>query len=119
MGCRSKDSRRKLFIKLKILPLPSLYIFSLLRCVTKNKKFFITNTEIHNYDTRQGTDFHFPLVSLKKFQTRVHYMGVKIYNSLPNYIKKEINTIKRFELLLKKLLFENSFYSLEEFYNFT
>ena len=56
----------------------------------------------NNYDTRQATDLHFPLVSLKKFQTGVHYMGVKIYNSLPNYITKEINTIKRFELLLKK-----------------
>jgi hypothetical protein len=44
-------------------------------------------------------------------------MGVKLYNSLPTYIKTEINNAKIFELLLKKFLLKNSFYSLEEFYN--
>jgi hypothetical protein len=44
-------------------------------------------------------------------------MGVKLYSSLPTYIKTESNNAKIFELLLKKLLLENSFYSLEEFYN--
>jgi len=43
-------------------------------------------------------------------------MGVKIYNSLPTFIKKESNNIKKFESLF---LLENSFYSLDEFYNFT
>jgi hypothetical protein len=36
-GSRAKDSCRKLFTKLEILPLPSLYIFSLLKFVIKNK----------------------------------------------------------------------------------
>jgi hypothetical protein len=45
-------------------------------------------------------------------------MSVKIYNSLPIYIKNEINSTKKFESLLKKFLLENSFYSLEKFYNF-
>jgi hypothetical protein len=39
-GSRAKDSCRKLFTKLEILPIPSLYIFSLLRFVIKNKDFF-------------------------------------------------------------------------------
>jgi hypothetical protein len=106
-----------MFTKLEILPIPSLYIFSLLRFVTKNKELFITNEETHTYGTRQCTDLHYPSVKLKKFQTGVHYMGVKLYNSLPTYIKTEINNAKIFELLLKKFLLKNSFYSLEEFYN--
>ena len=117
-GSKSKDSCRKLFTSLKILPLPSLYIFSLLRFVIKNKDLFSTNNETHNYGTRQHLDFHYPSANLKKFQTGVHYMSVKIYNSLPIYIKNEINNTKKFESLLKKFLLENSFYSLEEFYNF-
>jgi len=32
--------------------------------------------------------FHYPAANLKKFQTGVHCMSVKIYNSLPIYIKK-------------------------------
>ena len=118
MGGRSKDSCRKLFTSLEILPLPSLYIFSLLRFVIKNKELFPTNNETHNYGTRQHLDFHHPSANLKKFHTGVHYMSVKIYNSLPIYIKNEINNTKKFEYLLKKFLLENSFYSLEEFYNF-
>jgi len=45
-------------------------------------------------------------------------MGVKIFNSLHAYIKKEYNDIKKFESLLKEFLLKNSFYSLDEFYNF-
>jgi hypothetical protein len=119
MGSRSKNSCRKLFTSLEILPLPSLHIFSLLRFVIKNKELFTTNNETHNYGTRQHLDFHYPLANLKKFQTGVHYMSVKTDNSLPIYIKNEINNTKKFESLLKKFLLENSFHSLEEFYNFT
>jgi len=42
MGCKSRDSCRKLFIKLKILPLPSVYILSLLLFVIKNEALFTT-----------------------------------------------------------------------------
>jgi hypothetical protein len=116
-GSRPKDSCRKVFTKLEILPLPSLYIFSLLRFVIKNKELFITNEETHSYGIRQCADLHYPSVKLKKFQTGVHYMGIRLYNSLPTYIKTEIDNTKSFELLLKKFLLKNSFYSLEEHYN--
>jgi hypothetical protein len=115
---RSKDSCRKLFTSLEILPLPSLYIFSLFRFVIKNKELFTTNNDTHNYGTRQHLDFHYYLANLKKFQTGVHYVSVKIYNSFSIYIKNEINNTKKFETLLKKFLLENSFYSLDEFYKF-
>ena len=115
-GSRPKDSCRNLFTKLEILPLPSLYIFNLLRFVRKNKEFFITN-ETHNYDTRQCADLQYPSVKLKKFQTGAHYMGIKIYSYLPTYIKIEINNAKKFDQFLKKFLLDKSFYSLEEFCN--
>jgi hypothetical protein len=116
-GSRTKDSCTKLVTKLEILPLPSLYIFSLLRFVIKNKELFITNEETHSCGTRHCADLHYPSVKLKQFQTAVHYMAVQLYNSLPTYIKTEINNAKVYELLLKKFLLTNSFYSLEEFYN--
>jgi hypothetical protein len=90
MESRSKDSCIKLFTSLEILPLPSVYIFSLLRFVIKYKELFTTNNETHNYGTRQHLDIHYPSANLKKFQTGVHCMSVKIYNSLPTYIKKII-----------------------------
>jgi hypothetical protein len=45
-------------------------------------------------------------------------MGVKMYNNLLAYIKNESHNPKKFESVLKKFLYKNSFYSLEEFYNF-
>jgi len=45
-------------------------------------------------------------------------MGVKLYNSLPYYIKKESNNIIKFESILKKFLLGNTLYSLDEFLQF-
>jgi hypothetical protein len=118
MGCKSRDSCRKLFISLKILPLPSLYIFCLLLFVIKNKELFTTNNEIQTVCTRQHQNFHQPSANLTKYHTVVFYMGIKIYNSLPTYIENEFNNHTKFVFLLKKFLCENSFYSLEEFYSF-
>jgi hypothetical protein len=44
-------------------------------------------------------------------------VAVKLYSSFSTDIKTEINNTKTIELPLKKNLLENSFYSLEEFYN--
>jgi hypothetical protein len=86
-GSKSRDSCRKLFISLKILLLPSLYIYCLHLFVIKNKKLFTTNNEIHTVCTRQHRNFHQPSANLPKYQTGVFYMGIKVYNSLPTYIK--------------------------------
>ena len=118
-GSRSRDSCRKLFGHLNILPLPSLYIFSILRFVMKNRGLFVTNNEIHEHDTRQVHNLHLPPANLKKYQSGVFYMGIKLYNCLPAHIKEESNNIIKFESLLKKFLLDNTFYSLNEFYNFT
>jgi hypothetical protein len=60
------------------------------------------------------TDLHYPSVNLKKFQTGVHYMGVKLYSSLPTYIKTEINNEKysnyfwrNFYLRIHSILLQN------------
>jgi hypothetical protein len=95
-----------------------LCIFFLVQFVIKNKELFTTNNETHKFGTRQHLNLHLPSANLKKYQTGVLYMGIKIYNSLPMYTKNEFNNTKKFESLLKKFLFENSFYLLEEFYNF-
>ena len=118
MGSRNRDSCRKLFKSLEILPLPSLYIFSLLQFVIKNGDLFTTNNEIHNLGTRQQHNLHHPSANLKKYQNRVFYMSIIVYNILPAYIKKEFTNPTKFISLVKKFLCESSFYSMDEFYNF-
>jgi hypothetical protein len=117
-GCRSRDSCRDLFIDLKILPQPSLHIYHLNLFVNKNNELYPTNNEIHNYCTGQRRNLHQPAANLTQYQNGVLHRGVIMYNSLPAYIKMEFHNPKKFEAVLKRFLYNNSFYSLEEFYNF-
>ena len=44
-------------------------------------------------------------------------MGIRKFNSLPGYIKNEFTNSSKFISLVKNFLCENSFYSLEEYFN--
>jgi hypothetical protein len=43
-------------------------------------------------------------------------MGIRIFNSIPPYIKDVSNDVKKFEYSLKRFLLIHSFYSLEEYF---
>jgi hypothetical protein len=66
MGIRDRDSCRKHFRELKILPL--IYIYSLSLFVINNRYHFDVNTEVHNINTRTRFDLHHPLSHLSVFQ---------------------------------------------------
>jgi hypothetical protein len=115
--CRYRDSCRKVFIYLEILPLPSQYIFSLLMFMTRNRSQFLVNSELHHINTRQHINLHHPPVNVAKYQKGVYCLAVKVFNALPSDIKSEFNNPKKFKVALKKLLYEKSFYSLDEFFD--
>jgi len=111
-----RDTCRPLFKKLGILPLPSQYIFSLLLFVVTNKKLFSLNSQIHSIYTRHRDNLHLPQTGLTLVQKGVKYSGCKIYNHLPVHIKNTSNNIPLFKKLLKKLLLQYVFYSIDEYY---
>jgi len=115
-GYRSRDSCRKLFLNLEILPLPSQYILSLLLFMTRNKNQLEVNSEIYQISTRQHAKLHQPSVNATKYQKGVHCIGVEVFNMLPFYIKAEVDNLKKFKAVLQKYLHENSFYSLDEYF---
>jgi len=51
MGKRNRDSCRKYFERLKILPLQSQYLLSLLLFVAEHIDYFRFNSEIHGFNT--------------------------------------------------------------------
>jgi hypothetical protein len=116
MRCRSKDSCRKLFFNLETATLPSHYILSLILFMIRNKNQFLVNSEIHHIDTRQQANFHQPSVNVAKYQKGVYHLGVKVFNMLPSYIKTEPENPNKFKVVLQKFLYENSFYSLDEYF---
>ena len=114
-----RDSCWHLFKTLQILTVPSLYIFPLLVFVTKNRGLFLSNSEIHNINTRYNYNFHLLSTNLTLVQKGVHYSGSKVFNHLPENIKILSHDLKRFKSVLKSFLTEHTFYSLEEFYQLT
>jgi hypothetical protein len=95
MGCRSRDSYRKLFPNLQILLLPSKYTLLLLLFMIRNKNQFQVDSKIHQINTRQHANLHQPSVNVTKYQKAVHCIGVKVFNMLPLYIKAEVDTPKK------------------------
>jgi len=114
-GCGNRVSCRNLFKKLEILTLMSQYILSLLMFVVQNKKYFLTNNESHNIDTRQRNDLHLPQANLTIYQRGAQYLGIKIFNNLPLEIKIVADNQKKFKRELKKFLCNHTFYTMEEY----
>ena len=116
MSCSKMVSCRDLFRKLRILPLMSQYILTLIIFLIKNNSKFTVNSEIHNINTRQHTNFHYPITNLTGYQQGIYCSGVRVYNKLPLHIKQLSDDPKNFVIQLKKFLYHFSFYSLEEYF---
>jgi len=104
------------FFNLEILPHPSKYILSLLTFEIENRNKFLVNSKIYHVDTRQHANFHQPSANLTKYQKGVYYLGAKVFKMLPSYVKIESDDPKKLKLILQKFLFQNSFYSLDEYF---
>ena len=102
---------------MKILPLYSQYTFSLLMYVVNNKHLFTRNLEGHNHDTRSAKNFYLPVTNLTIYQKGAYYTGIKIFNYLPTDVKNVMNETQVLKKTLKRFLLDNSFYSIDEYFN--
>ena len=89
-GSRPRDSCRGVFKKMRILPLQSQYILSLLLFIVNNKNFSHVNSEIHGLNITKNSNLHQPQANLSLYQKGAYYSGIKVFNSLPFNIKKII-----------------------------
>ena len=114
---KKMDSCRELFKSMKILPLYSQYIFFLLMYVVNNKHLSTRSLAVHNHNTRSAKNFHLPITNLTIHQNGAHYTGITMCNYLPTDIKSLANEIQVFKKTLKRFLLDNSFYSIDEYFN--
>jgi len=82
-----------------------------------NKHLFTRNLEVHNHNTRSAKNFHLPITNLTIYQKGAYYTGIKIFNYLPTHIKNAANEMQVFKKTLKGFLLDNSFYSIDEYFN--
>jgi hypothetical protein len=115
VGVSSRCLYRSLFVKLNILTLPCLYIYSLMLFVLKNMASYHTNSSIHTINTRYKNQLHRPVANLLCFQKGVFYSGLRIFNSLPLAILECQKNKSRFRAALRKYLVSHCFYSVDEF----
>jgi hypothetical protein len=101
MIARPRDSCRKFFKILKILPLQSQYILSLALFMVTNKSLFKYNSDIYNINTRNNSNFFQVTTHLTMLHKSPAYTGVKIYNNLPADSKDLAGDIKSFKKALK------------------
>jgi hypothetical protein len=116
-GIRGRDSCREHFKKLKILPLQSQYILSILLFVVDNRDYFKVNSEIHNTNTRNKSNLHPPTSNLSVYQKGTYCSGFRVFNGLPSQIKDLSHNRNQFKHALKNFLHFHSFYTLDEYFN--
>ena len=85
--------------------------------MVNNKHLFTKNVALHNHDTRSANSFHRPISNLTKYQKGAYYAGIKIFLHFPTHIKNVANEIQVFKKTLKRFLLDNSFYSVDEYFN--
>jgi hypothetical protein len=66
-----------------------------------NKSLFRLNSEIHNFNIRDSSNFFQVTTHLTMFKKSLAYVGVKIYNHLPADIKDLACDVKSFKKALK------------------
>jgi len=114
---KKMDSCRELFKTMEILPFFSQYIFSLLLHVVNNRHLFTENLEVHYHDTRSANNFHLSITNLTKYQKGANYAGIKVL-IISNSHKECIELNTSFKKTLTRFLLDNSFYSIDEYFNF-
>jgi hypothetical protein len=103
LGISPQSYCRKWFKKLETLPIPSLYIYSLMLFLVDNMHYFQTNSSVHDINTRYKNQLHMPLVRLSAIQRGITYSAIKILNKLP----PSISRLKNDKLVFKSALWNH------------
>lgn len=107
------DSCQPLFKELKVLTLPSMYIFEICTFVKKHPEHFKKIKDNCSYYSRYPNRLLLPQCNNVLFQRNCFVMAIKIYNHIPETFK-ELSYF-RFRNQVFKWLLEKNFYSLKEF----
>lgn len=113
------ESCKPHFKKLDILTLTSIYILEICKFVRQYPNFFIKiSDQPRRYALRSRFEntLVIPQSKLKLHSTSPYVASIKIYNKIPNDIRREEND-KIFIKRVKNLLIQNCYYSLNDFFN--
>ena len=114
LNLSNSESCRQHFHDLKLLTVPSLFIFQTILFIRKNANKMPHLGDTHNYNTRNRSSLLIAPHRLKLTETQAVYIGAKLYNYLPQEIKL-INNENKFRQTVKDFLINKTCYSVAEF----
>ena len=112
-GLGYRDDCRAAFVNLRVLTLPSLYIYECVRCVLGRRSSLTTHSSVHTHDTRHNNDIRGERLRLTRSRNGINYYGYKFFNAMDLRLRSW-----RVEPLLKHLkshLLKNAFYGCDEY----
>lgn len=113
---RIPNSCRPHFVKHRLLTLPCIYILESALFVRNHSELFKTKGEVCKTNSRSKNQLAVPNTKLAMCRKGPYYQCIQITNKLPDSIKREPNDLK-FKNILKKLLLEKAYYTIDEFLN--
>lgn len=108
-------SCRNVFRSQGIMTVWALYIYECLMFLFKNRDLFDLKPKEHGYFTRTS-DLSYPKHRLTLTERCPHYMCLKLFNALPDKLKK-CNSEKLYKVEIRKLLINMEPYNLSDFVN--
>jgi hypothetical protein len=84
--------------------------------IITNRELFKFNSQVYKLNIRSAYDMYYPQTYLAQFQKGISYMGVKIFNHMLIEIKSMSNDTKNFKSKLATFLLQNSFYTIDEYF---
>jgi len=79
---------------------------------------YITNSDIHDINTRHGSNIHQTISNLLYIKAVLILWDSSFFNNLPTYMKDISCNVKEFKRLLTNFLYSNYFYMLEEYFQY-
>jgi hypothetical protein len=104
LGISSRHCCGKWFKEFELLPIPSLYIYSLMLFVVDNMHDFQSNSTIHGINSRYKNQLHIHSVRLSAIQRGTAYSAIKIFDTLPHRNSRLKNDKIVFKSALRKYL---------------
>jgi len=77
---------------------------------TSMQEHFHLNNSLHNYQTRNALNFHFPIIRTTSFKKSIFVLGPVVWNNIPNNIR-ESPSINIFKRKCKHFILESSNYN--------
>ena len=101
------------FIRLRIMTLPSLYIYRCLQYIIRNYSKYTSCGFECGYNIREKENLRLERHRIYKSRCGTNYWGVKFFNALPKNIRQLPE--KKFDKHIRQFLLDKAFYAFDEF----